>query len=47
MKEVGVRWEDDGDSRLRLLSGNWTNLKDLFRIRFSLHRSAKASANVT
>jgi dolichyl-phosphate beta-glucosyltransferase len=35
MKEVGVRWRDDGDSRLALVSGNWRNLKDLFRIAFS------------
>ena len=34
MVEVGVRWRDDGDSRLKLVSGNWRNLKDLFRIRF-------------
>jgi dolichyl-phosphate beta-glucosyltransferase len=35
MKEVGIRWRDDGDSRLALVTGNWQNLKDLFRIRFS------------
>jgi dolichyl-phosphate beta-glucosyltransferase len=35
LKEVGVTWRDDGDTRLRLVSGNWKNLKDLFRIRFS------------
>src|SRR5439155_5813693 len=35
MREVGIRWRDDGDSRLALVSGNWQNLKDLFRIRFS------------
>jgi dolichyl-phosphate beta-glucosyltransferase len=34
-KEIGVRWRDDGDSRLALVSGNWQNMKDLFRIRFS------------
>ena len=37
MKEVGIRWRDDGDSRLALVSGNWQNLKDLFRIRFSAY----------
>ncbi len=36
-KEVGIRWRDDGDSRLALVSGNWQNLKDLFRIRFSAY----------
>ena len=31
--QVPVRWRDDGDSRLALLSGNVRNLIDLFRIR--------------
>jgi hypothetical protein len=35
MKEVGIRWRDDGDSRLALVSGNWQNLVDLFRISLS------------
>jgi dolichyl-phosphate beta-glucosyltransferase len=34
LKEIGVTWRDDGDTRLKLVSGNWKNLKDLFRIRF-------------
>jgi glycosyltransferase involved in cell wall biosynthesis len=34
IKEVGVRWRDDGDSRLQLVSGNWRNLLDVFRVRF-------------
>ena len=34
VKEVGVRWRDDGDSRLDLVSGNWNNLRDVLRIRF-------------
>jgi dolichyl-phosphate beta-glucosyltransferase len=34
IKEVGVRWRDDGDSRLDLVAGNWTNALDLLRIRF-------------
>jgi dolichyl-phosphate beta-glucosyltransferase len=33
--QVPVRWRDDGDSRLALLSGNFRNVVDLFRIRFS------------
>jgi dolichyl-phosphate beta-glucosyltransferase len=37
MKEVGIRWRDDGDSRLALVSGNWQNLKDLFRIALSAY----------
>jgi glycosyltransferase involved in cell wall biosynthesis len=32
LKEVGVRWADDGDSRLALVSGNWRNMKDLLKI---------------
>ena len=34
IKEVGVRWRDDGDSRLDLVSGNLNNLRDVLRIRF-------------
>jgi dolichyl-phosphate beta-glucosyltransferase len=40
IKEIGVNWQDDGDTRLKLLSGNWNNLKDLFRIRFGKRRVA-------
>ena len=34
IKEVPIRWRDDGDSRLQLLSGNLRNVRDIFRIRF-------------
>jgi hypothetical protein len=34
IKEVGVRWRDDGDSRLQLVAGNWRNMLDILRIRF-------------
>jgi dolichyl-phosphate beta-glucosyltransferase len=44
VKEVGVCWRDDGDTRLQLVSGNWKNLKDLFRIRFG-RRAARAASN--
>jgi dolichyl-phosphate beta-glucosyltransferase len=40
IKELGVRWRDDGDSRLQLVAGNWRNLLDLLRIRFGRHRAA-------
>lgn len=40
VKEVGVNWQDDGDTRLRMVSGNWKNLKDLFRIRFGAGKAA-------
>jgi len=35
VKEVPIRWRDDADSRLQLLSGNVRNVIDLLRIRFS------------
>lgn len=33
-KQIPIRWRDDGDSRLDLISGNLCNVRDLFRIRF-------------
>jgi dolichyl-phosphate beta-glucosyltransferase len=39
IKEIGVNWHDDGDTRLKLVSGNWKNLNDLFRIRFGQRRA--------
>lgn len=41
--QVPVRWRDDRDSRLALLSGNIRNLIDLFRIRFGRSRSTVLS----
>ena len=38
VKEVGVRWRDDGDSRLDLVAGNARNLADVLRIRFGRYR---------
>jgi dolichyl-phosphate beta-glucosyltransferase len=38
IKEVPIRWRDDGDSRLQLLSGNLRNIVDIFRIRWSRGR---------
>lgn len=32
IREVGIRWADDGDSRLDLVSGNWRNTVDLLTI---------------
>ena len=32
VKEVGIRWQDDGDSRLELVAGNWRNAKDILLI---------------
>jgi glycosyltransferase involved in cell wall biosynthesis len=42
IKEVGVRWRDDRDSRLDLLAGNWRNLVDLLRIRVARYPAASA-----
>jgi dolichyl-phosphate beta-glucosyltransferase len=50
LKEVPVEWRDDGDSRLALISGNWQNMIDLFRIRFgkypppALHEASQRRA---
>lgn len=33
IKEVGIRWKDDGDTRLALVSGNIQNARELVRIR--------------
>jgi len=35
IKEVGVRWRDDGDSRYDPIGGTWKNLKEILRIRFA------------
>ena len=40
VKECGIRWRDDGDSRLALVRGNLQNVFDLVRIRFGRHRRA-------
>jgi dolichyl-phosphate beta-glucosyltransferase len=40
--QVPVRWRDDGDTRLDLLSGNIRNVIDIFRIRFGHSVDARA-----
>jgi dolichyl-phosphate beta-glucosyltransferase len=42
IKEIGVKWQDDGDTRLQMVAGNWKNLKDLFRIRFNRWQTKSA-----
>jgi dolichyl-phosphate beta-glucosyltransferase len=42
IKEVGVRWRDDRDSRLELVAGNWRNMVDLLRIRVARYPAASA-----
>jgi dolichyl-phosphate beta-glucosyltransferase len=44
IKEVPIRWHDDADSRLRLLSGNLRNAIDIFKIRSYCRRQQSASA---
>jgi dolichyl-phosphate beta-glucosyltransferase len=33
IREIPIRWHDDGDSRLQLLRGNLRNVRDILRIR--------------
>lgn len=40
--QVPVRWRDDGDSRLMLVSGNIRNVIDIFRIRFGSSPQSQA-----
>jgi glycosyltransferase involved in cell wall biosynthesis len=35
IREVPIRWRDDGDSRLELIRGNLRNVFDIFRIRLN------------
>ena len=44
IKEVGIRWRDDGDSRLDLVAGNWRNAKDILKIGLGRFRVPAASA---
>jgi dolichyl-phosphate beta-glucosyltransferase len=48
IKEVPIRWRDDGDTRLQLVAGNIRNVRDILAIRASLgalkeRRAASAS----
>ena len=48
--QVPVRWRDDGDSRLQMVSGNIRNARDIFRIRFATsakNKLAKKSSSVS
>jgi dolichyl-phosphate beta-glucosyltransferase len=35
IKEIGVRWQDDGDSRYDPIGGTWRNMQEILRIRLS------------
>jgi dolichyl-phosphate beta-glucosyltransferase len=43
IKEVGVRWQDDGDSRYAPVSGTWENARELLRIRRARYGFPKAA----
>ncbi len=51
IREVPIRWHDDGDSRLQLFAGNVRNAIDIFKIRASVAQTervpvvARAKAN--
>jgi dolichyl-phosphate beta-glucosyltransferase len=47
LAQVPVRWRDDGDSRLQLLSGNLRNVLDIFRIRFTSVDDTVRNATIT
>jgi dolichyl-phosphate beta-glucosyltransferase len=42
IKEVGVRWHADIDSRMAIVSSNWQSLRDILRIRFGRYPSPPA-----
>lgn len=42
VREVPIRWRDDGDSRLQLVRGNLRNVRDLFRIRMETRAAVEA-----
>jgi len=44
IQQVPIRWRDDGDSRLALLSGNLRNAIDVFRIRAVNRRTPGSGA---
>jgi hypothetical protein len=38
IREVPIRWRDDGDSRLNVITGNIRNARDILSIRY-MHRN--------
>lgn len=46
IKEEPIRWHDDADSRLQLVSGNIRNVRDLLRIRQLCRVAVRAPATV-
>jgi dolichyl-phosphate beta-glucosyltransferase len=46
IREVPVRWRDDGDSRLQLVSGNIRNVRDILSVRWR-HRAVRSAPQPT
>ena len=46
VREVGIAWRDDGDSRLELVRGNLRNIRELLRIRFTRYSVAQSDRSV-
>jgi dolichyl-phosphate beta-glucosyltransferase len=44
VREVPVRWRDDGDTRLQLVRGNLRNLRDILRLRAQTRKTLRAAA---
>jgi dolichyl-phosphate beta-glucosyltransferase len=44
--QVPIRWRDDNDSRLALVSGNMRNVLDIFRIRFAGFRRRRSGPDL-
>jgi dolichyl-phosphate beta-glucosyltransferase len=44
VREVPVRWRDDGDTRLQLVRGNLRNLRDILRLRAQTRATLRAAA---
>lgn len=47
IKEVGVRWQDDGDSRSPMISGTFKHARDLLRIRMMKYPGLRESREST
>jgi hypothetical protein len=45
IREVPIRWRDDGDSRLDLVRGNLRNVRDILRIRRNARAGVGAAGN--
>jgi dolichyl-phosphate beta-glucosyltransferase len=45
VREVPIRWRDNGDSRLQLVRGNLRNVRDLLRIRRATGSAVRAAAS--